>query len=378
MPPRWWSASFLIGLLVAAPGGCAHAPAAGPGSPPGKPRELGHVSGAERLEYIRRSQLWRPTPIATLDLLAGPPGEGSFPFDERLACDYFHHPDPSGNTPKFYCTVAPGDTVKVKYGRKNGEVYAEVAATRLLWALGFGADRIYPVRVTCRRCPIEPWYWRQERTVEERSYDVATVERKIDGQEIKAEGLEGWAWPELEGVEEAAGGAPRAQVDALKLLAAFIQHSDTKAAQQRLVCLPGGVETDSLGNERCTKPFLMINDVGTAFARADLLNRNKMNLAAWSSVPVWKDAPRCVAYLKKSLTGTLEHPRVSEAGRGFLAGLLLQLSEDQIRDIFRAARVERRRREIREDGRTRAVTADDWLRVFKRKRDEIINRRCPS
>ena len=38
-------------------------------------------------------------------------------------------------------------------------------------------------------------------------------------------------------MQEAAGGAPRAHRDALKLLAVFIQHTDNKAAQQRLVCV---------------------------------------------------------------------------------------------------------------------------------------------
>ena len=40
-------------------------------------------------------------------------------------------------TPKFECEVTPGDVVKVKYGENNGEVFAEVAASRLFWALGF-------------------------------------------------------------------------------------------------------------------------------------------------------------------------------------------------------------------------------------------------
>ena len=40
-----------------------------------------------------------------------------------------------------------GEEVKVKFGENNGEVHGEVAATRLLWALGFGADVMYPVRV---------------------------------------------------------------------------------------------------------------------------------------------------------------------------------------------------------------------------------------
>ena len=33
------------------------------------------------------------------------------------------------------------------------------------------------------------------------------------------------------------GGAPRAHRDAMKLLAVFLQHTDTKPEQQRIVCL---------------------------------------------------------------------------------------------------------------------------------------------
>jgi hypothetical protein len=41
----------------------------------------------------------------------------------------------NGRSPKFACQLAQNDEVKVDYGKENGEVYAEVAATRLLWAL---------------------------------------------------------------------------------------------------------------------------------------------------------------------------------------------------------------------------------------------------
>src|SRR6476661_3654972 len=77
------------------------------------------------LDMVRRAQVWRPGDVAAKDLAAGPKEPGA--------------------TPKFACRLPDGDEVKVKYGRENGEVYAEVAASRLLWALGFGADRVYPV-----------------------------------------------------------------------------------------------------------------------------------------------------------------------------------------------------------------------------------------
>ena len=77
--------------------------------------------------------------------------------------------------------IAPDDEVKVKFGGANGEVYAEVASTRLLWALGFGADRMYPVKVLCRKCPAE--FGGTEMCDGNRLFDPATIERKMPGKD---------------------------------------------------------------------------------------------------------------------------------------------------------------------------------------------------
>ena len=149
-----------------------------------------------------------------------------------------HVPDKvmSGNSPKFTCVIPPDDEVKVKFGRENGEVYAEVAATRLFWALGFPADRMYPVRVRLCRVPSSP---DTTRTMPSggplRSRPRSSESSKAGRSRPSPDS--GWAWPELDTVDETAGGAPRAQRDALKLLAVFVQHTDNKAAQQRLLCV---------------------------------------------------------------------------------------------------------------------------------------------
>ena len=80
--------------------------------------------------------------------------------------------------------IPPEDAVKVKYGRGNGEVYAEVASSRLLWALGFKADRMYPVRVICRGCPSNI-----------KDTAMATIQRKLPGKDIETRDGSGWAWP---------------------------------------------------------------------------------------------------------------------------------------------------------------------------------------
>ena len=88
--------------------------------------------------------------------------------------------------------MKPKDVVKVKYGENNGEVFAEVAASRLFWALGFPVDRIYPVKVLCRNCPPDPfkeskaeWHLGKSAQVSDRHYDPAIIERDLPGEKIE-------------------------------------------------------------------------------------------------------------------------------------------------------------------------------------------------
>jgi hypothetical protein len=261
--------------------------------------------------------------------------------------------------------------LKVKFGGTNGEVYGEVAASRLLWALGFGADHMYPVTVNCRGCPAE--FNGIIRDNGDRVFDPATVERKMPGAVISDE----WSWRQLDEIDEEKGGAPLAHRDALKLMAVFLQHSDNKPAQQRLICLGGDGELPA--GAPCEKPFVLMQDVGITFGRATKFNGNtpsSLNLAGWSSTPVWKSATGpCVGNLAKSFTGTLGEPVISEDGRRFLADLLQQLTDGQIHDLFEVSRVSLR---LREPGNATSgfPTVDEWVTVFKQKRDEIVNRRC--
>lgn len=333
---------------------------------------LDRTTPAERREYLRRAAVWQPSDVEGKDLLAGPRDEGAFPFDAEVACDYSDAPL-SGATPKFDCDLGGGDVAKVKYGRKNGEVYTEVGASRLLWALGFGADRMYPVRVTCRHCPIEPWWWRLERRVEEKRYPLASIERRLPGKKIQSREDEGWSWRELDEGTGTAGGELATHRDALKLLMVFLQNSDNKAPNQRLLCLPEGVQTDAAGNETCSQPFAFVSDLGVAFGKAAFFNTSKNDLRAWEGEAIWRDSTQCVGNLKRAMTATLKHPRISEAGRRFLSDLLGRLSDKQIADLFTAARVDRRH-EDPEKNRPMA----DWVRVFKDKRDQIARARCPE
>jgi hypothetical protein len=315
---------------------------------------------------IARAQVWIPTDIPSMNLALGPQGPGAFAPGATVSCVHLDK-RLSGTTPKFACQLADGDEVKVKYGGNNGEVFAEVASSRLLWALGFGADRMYSVRIICRGCPDDIGSSLPDG---QRVVEPAAVERKSHGKVL----FESWAWDELDLINESAGGAARAQRDALRLLAVLLQHSDSKPEQQRAVCFDGATRDDGL----CARPLMMIQDLGVTFGRANPFNqqlRASMNLAEWAKTTVWKHPDKCVGRLSGSLTGTLKDPLISEEGRAFLAGLLSQLSDQQLHDMFEAARVTLRPRVPRsvESG---YPMVDEWVTAFKQKRQEIVDRRC--
>jgi hypothetical protein len=332
------------------------------------------VSPEVRLAILKHAQIWAPTNVASKNIKAGPQGPGAFAPESVVTCDYVDE-KLSGNSPKFACELGEGDEVKVKYGATNGEVYAGVAATRLLWALGFGADRFYPVRIVCRKCPAElPGGTPIDHAV---TFDVAAIERKFGGREIKTAGGEGWAWAELDLVDRSAGGAPRAHRDALKLVAALLQHTDNKPEQQRLVCLDAENAKQKGKRDNCAHPFLYIHDVGLTFGEGHWLNQQdvgSVNLERWARAPVWREGEPCVANVHASVTGSLEHPPISEEGRAFLAGLLAKLSDAQLRDLFEVARFSHRG--VDESGHTSNGTVDDWVAAFKKKRAEIADRHC--
>ncbi len=359
-------AAVLLGLGLAL-GGCAHVKSLPPGEA---------LTPQERVEAIRRAGVWSPTNIPSLDLKAGPKVKGAFPSNGWVTCEYVEK-QLGGHSPKFVCETSPGHEVRVKYGPRNAEVFGEVLSTRLFWALGFPANRMYPVRVRCHGCPKDPTE-SPEMAGEVTEFDPAAIEQRLPGRPMETKSDSGWKWSELEDIGPEAPPGERAQRDALKLLAAFVQHTDNKSANQLLFC-PKGAE---VGRTGCRHPLLMVSDLGLTFGHAALLNKNKdsVSLATWAQVPVWKDGAQCVAELKGSLTGSLSDPKIGEAGRAFLARLLVQLTDAQLRDLFETARVKRRSSDPSSDPGKDAPpgSVNEWVTAFKLKRAQIVDQRCPQ
>ena len=367
----------------------------------------------DRLAAIQAALIFAPKPVADADILKGPeqdPKQFQFHPGDKVLCD-FDKPGSQmgGKTPKFSCKITKVESadgkvqtltqqmdeepVKVKFGAGDNEIYAEVASTRLMWALGFYADSWFPVHVECNNCPSDPESGSGDKGT--RSFDAATIVRKYSGHKMTEEGKsdEGWSWKEF----DASNGRPSSEKDGLKLLAAFIQHSDNKPPQQRLVC--DGVKVDQSTHPfttTCKDSKMIVQDVGASFGGGGALTGNdsaKMNLHNWSGKKLWKktgkpgmneaDCPVCQAQLSKSWSakGGLSDPTISEEGRRLLAGLMCQLSDEQITDLFKSSRVAFKPEYHNGDGSFKqgldeATIERQWVEAFKAKREDLASGRC--
>ena len=406
-----WSLRILsLGILLFAElcgcAGCSQAQDQ-PASPQAKQE---FSTSQDRQNAIRNASIYTAKSVADADIMAGPAQKKKdfqFHFNDKVTCEFVTPGrEMGGNTPKFLCKILKvesldgqvqtadqikDDPLKVKFGDNNREVYAEIISTRLLWALGFYTDAWYTIRVDCTNCPADPETGSGPRG--DHIFKEASIVRKFPGHKMYEDGKpdEGWSWKELEQLNQ----RPSYEKDGLKLMAAFISHSDNKPPQQRLVCDDVNVEaTSHPAKVTCNNSMMVVQDVGSTFGSGGAFTNNttaKINLHEWTRKPVWNkvgaagdsNPPQCQATLHKSLTAKdgLDNPTISEEGRRFTAGLMCQLSDQQITDMFKLSRVAEMPEFHNNDGSFKQGLSEDsivqeWVTVFKQKREDIAKGRC--
>ena len=326
---------------------------------------------AARSELLGRSKVFVADGdgIGALDLTKSPRDPKPIDTDTALTCRYVPRPI-TGTTTKFDCRLPDDRVVKVKYGSLP-EPKAEVAATRLLAALGFAADHVSFVRrLTCDGCNISPYRLRRvaefyyvaplvdrvSRSMTQ-AFEWVSVERKFDAPAINLVSMSGWGFADLPRVDARKGGATPAEIDALRLMAVFLAHWDNKPPNQRMVCFDS--PTGESDNAQCAKPLLMLQDVGATFGPT------KMRLEKWRAAPIWSNASSChVDFATMPYHGDgFPAVTISEAGRALLASRLRQLSERQVSDLFVAARF---------------PDPAAWVPVFLSRVAAIVDRTCAS
>ena len=326
-------------------------------------RDLSFQHARTRLGEARAESLTTPAPDPTGTLSV-----------ERVSCRFVPR-SPNGTSAKFDCALPDGEVVKVKYGRE-AEIHAEVAATHLLSALGYAADRVSMVpSLRCYGCPSNPFVVMRlldllgmERfrpggvggvlpdPADYADFDWVAVERKFKGTPIEDNERHGWAWWELKDVK-----APIAELDALRLVAVFLAHWDNKEDNQRLVCMDA---TPRTSDQPCADSLLMIQDVGATFGPM------KVNVAQWDATPVWSDRATCTVSMRMLpyQGSTFPDARITDAARVRVGHDLASFTDAQLHSWLAAARFPE----------FYTPTADErdlamWTRAFRHRVEQILN-----
>ena len=205
-------------------------------------------------------------------------------------------------------------------------------------------------RLRCYGCPAEPFSTMRAVEVtraeplykhaidydDHQDFEWVALERKFDARPIESATVEGWAFFELDKVDAGQGGAPRAHVDALRLMAVFLAHWDNKPENQRMVCLAGNWPDGA----PCPRPFLMIQDAGATFgpSKVDLDRLGERRDLGRSHAVHRQPCGTCRTTAPRS--ARCASPK---RAAGISRRLLAQLSDRQLTDLFSGARFDKKR-----------------------------------
>lgn len=329
------------------------------------------ASTANRAESIAQAKVWQKPAwvhetaqgfaFDDVDLFKGPALDGWETALESSPVTCAVHPEDlqhasHGMTKKFYCSVDDTHGVKFKYKFEDGEIMSEIVATRLFWALGFGADRMYWIdQLNCTGCTEDPFTDRRiDPSANPRVFTSLAAERKFSDERLKG----GWTFHELMS-------NPSRERDALRLLAVLVQHADNKPENQDVACFGQTTADGGCSGET----FMLIQDLGATFGKGqiDATTMSKAIYPDWRDKPVWADAANCTANLGANAEAEMNAPQISEEARSFLARLLNAFTEGEagrkrVQDLFRSGHAD-----------WRFGTIDEWTDTFIEKVHEITH-----
>jgi hypothetical protein len=285
----------------------------------------------------------------------------------------------AGTTPKFHCSV-PGNTDEdgnlIRYkikphfkgqspDKRNGEIYGEFLSSRFSKALGFFADDEWVADVNCPDCEKS-----LNKSFQGASFSpfqpAAGIELPLArGIDVNCNNKDSAPLAEtLTSLLQ--NGAPHAEIDALKLWLAFIDHGDTKTDNHKFACL----NSKKNGDTRICEPgeaVYYVSDMGSTFGFSSS-SEKKARLDGWrSKKPIEVKDGVCTATAK-----SVGDTRIGEGGRKLLADNLQRLldAEQQNKTITRVFEASRNAERDRPPA--------EWAAEFVRKAGMIIDARCTN
>jgi hypothetical protein len=326
------------------------------------------ITPEEHARYMKAATVWRPAQPA--DLLSS--DANGYKILDRIDCQFVPYKFAGGATPKFLCAVLDKsgnptkDVIKIKFGRNNHEIPAEVAGGNLLRHLGFGGDSMQIARtLVCYGAgcphgdktaePVQPLGTQPQHEV----LEWVSVERRMEGHELLAGDKQGFSLTEL-AAARTVNADSEVHDDAFFLLLAFVNHADNKSSNQRLMCLPDQMDD---ATHECRAPFAMVHDTGSFFGSGS--QRIKVTMRSWASEPVFS-GPGCTVQVHSGWSGShFPAMKISEAGRQFLLEKLEAMvnspNRNQVRNLFAGAHMDL----------DRNSTIEGWVDVFISKVKDI-------
>jgi hypothetical protein len=267
--------------------------------------DTGLAKPTKKKEPLRGTPiLWqRPNDITTRDLYLGPGGDAMRPDLRRIT---FLKEEKGGYSKKYRVRDASGQEWVVKLGK---EAQSETSAIRLLWGVGYVTEVNYLVpRVTIPG---------------KGTFTNVRFEARPEDWKRAAE----WKWK-----SNPFNGTPELQ--GLKIMMALINNWDLKDSNNEILQIRG-----ASGDEL----RYIISDLGATFGHASTTplfwritrSRNNPTNYAKSKFLEKVKANRVVLHFGGKNRGLMKDIDVQDAQ--WLASLLSQLSDSQIRDAFRAA-----------------------------------------
>jgi hypothetical protein len=322
-----------------------------------QPQALAQKSKDKKSEPEADAVLWRnPGNVSRRELRYGPGSARLAP----IAPFIFIEEDKSGESPKFDVRDARGVVWRVKLGP---EAQSETVSTRLVWSVGYFAEEAYYFeRVQVRELP------RLSRGREYIGRDTRTAYgARFEPRREGVERGEDWGWNDnpFKGTRELSG---------LKILMILLNNFDARAANNRIFYV-----RNSAGEREAR---YTVSDLGATLGKADGLGgrRTKNNLKDFLStrfVTGTEDDGRTVEFdfdtrpTKLGMFSIFYPPyyrgevKKEKAMRGipteharWIGSLLSQLSDEQLRDAFRAANYNR-------------ATMDGYVRALRERINQL-------
>jgi hypothetical protein len=284
------------------------------------------------------------------------------------------------------------DHFKVKYlkppypdhNTRYNEVFTEVAASRILWVLGFPADHVYPLgSAACIGCTADPFGSNLKDNIASLKdgptiFKVVSAERETPWERINPEGDETWSWSDA--AKFYADGEwthqQRVEYDAYRLALGLFHYHNAIAQQNRLACAQWAPEMT--GQPRvCQRPMIFVQDLGSTFGKAkgamDLFGTNpRGSFSDWESQTVFTNPQSCE--LRATLDG---NKHVLKEAQELMIQRLGRLDPQTVRTIFSAARFQmmdqKQLHRLRDSGSQSPEEAalDEWTNTFLKRIQEI-------